>query len=285
MKHLRALRRAVLGLAVLPIALSMIVVQTLIMGPIFGNNKILPNIFYKAIRKLFGIKVEFNKASSPIIKDKPVWFVANHMSIADIFVIGGSVDGSFVGKGDFLKYPILAPIMRSAKFIGVRRSAEFNPQSRAKIAENFNAGYNTIMFPEGTTSDGKEVKLFHAGLITVLFGDKATNKKGDEVKLKRDVLVQPVALRVKSVNGENAIGNDKLRNLYSMYNEDSFFKRVYKRMSIKEIIVEVTTLPPLNPKDYKDAKALINKASADVASIVNPGQKTFKKATIPVRQG
>ncbi|MEZ0261554.1 MAG: 1-acyl-sn-glycerol-3-phosphate acyltransferase [Alphaproteobacteria bacterium] len=280
-KNTRAALRATAGIALILPVVAATALQGFVVGPLTGNYTVIPNAIYKTMGKLFGMKFEFNAASKPLEKDKQTWFVANHMSIADFIVLGSTLPGTFAGKGDLLKWPGIAQMARAVKYIGLRRSKEFNPQSRAKIIKNFNAGHNTIMFPEGTTTPGKTVALFHAGLITALFGEKGVDKEGKEVALEKDVVVQPVAIRVKEVAGQNAIGNDDLRNLYSMYDDDNTLRRIWRRMQIKSMTIELTAFEPLKPTDFKDAKDLINNAALSIASVVNPGQTTFEKAKIP----
>lgn len=279
--NLRAATRATIGIIVTPVAVGLTAVQGFVVGPLTGNYTVIPNFIYRGMGKLFGYKVQFNAASAPLVNDKSVWFVANHTSIADFIVLGGTLKGTFAGKGDILKWPVISHMARAVNYIGLRRSREYNPQSRAKIIKNFNAGFNTIMFPEGTTTDGKKISLFHAGLITLLFGEKGVDKENNEVALNKDVVIQPVAILVKEVDGQNAVGNDELRDLYAMYKEENTLKRIWKRMQIRNMTLELTAFPPLAPKDFEDAKQLINKAALDVASVINPGQTTFEKAVIP----
>lgn len=280
-KNLRAGLRATAGVAFMPVFVGLTALQGLVVGPLTGNYKAIPNFLYKTMGKLLGYKIQFNAASAPIEKKKSTWFVANHLSIADFVTLGSTLDGTFAGKGDILKWPLVAQMARAVKYIGLRRSKEFNPQSRAKIIKNFNAGFNTIMFPEGTTTDGKKVALFHAGLITLLYGEKGIDKKNNEVSLDKEVVVQPIAIKIREVEGQNATNNDSLRDLYAMYHEDKTLTRIWKRLQVKNITIELTAFEPMKPSDYKDAKDLINKAALDIASVVNPGQTTFEKAVIP----
>lgn len=281
MKYIYAAARSAALLALSPVIFAVAALQGFVIGPLTGNYKVIPNFVYNLSRKVAGIKIEFNAASAPLEKSRQVWFVANHLSNSDFMVLGSVLNGTFAGKGDIMKWPVIAQLARSVKYIGLRRSKEFNPLSRAKIIENFNAGQNTIMFPEGTTTDGKEVCLFHAGLLTILFGDKGVDKKGREVALQKDVIVQPLAIRVKSINGQDAIGNDDLRNMYSMPQVKSTFAWAWKQMMIRETVIEVSAFPPLEPANFKDEKDLINEAGWVVRRHVAPGQTDVKKAHIP----
>lgn len=285
MKYVRATVRAAIAITAIPVFVTLAAVQGFVVGPLIKNYTLIPNMLYNSLRALLGYKIEFkdafNAAATPPAKGRQTWFVANHVSVADFIVLGSKLDGTFAGKGDILKWPGAAQIARAAKYIGLRRSAEFNAQSRAKIVKNFNEGYNTIMFPEGTTTDGKKVGLFRAALPSLLYGEKAVDKENKEVALQKTVIVQPAAIRVLEVEGKNALGNDELRNLYSAPGEENMLRMAWKWMQIKNMKIEVTLLQPLDPKDFKDAKDLMNKAALDIAAIVNPGQITFEKAAIP----
>lgn len=280
--NLRAGLRAAAGLIALPVIIGLTALQGFVVGPVFKNHTAIPNMVFNTLRKILGYKVEFNKASAPLETKKPTWFVSNHVSIADFVVLGSKLNGTFAGKGEILKWPGISHMARAVKYIGLRRSSEFNDESRGKIIQNFNAGHNTIMFPEGTTTDGKRVALFRGALPQLLFGEKSgLDRNQKPVTLEKDVVVQPIALRVTAVNGEDATGNDTLRNLYSMYDEDNALTRIWKRLQIKSTTLELTAFPPLQANMFKDEKELMNTAATSIAGVVNPGQKTFEKASIP----
>jgi lyso-ornithine lipid O-acyltransferase len=276
----RATLRAAVGIAAFVPVLALTAFQGFVVSKV-SRNTAIPTLIYKGLGKLLGVKTQFNKASAPIEKTKPTWFVANHQSIIDFVVLGSTLDATFAGKGDILKWPVIAQMARAVKYIGLRRSREFNPQSRAKIIKNFNEGHNTIMFPEGTTTPTNKMAMFHAGLITLLFGEKGQDKEGKEVTLDKDVVLQPVAIKVLTVNGQDAVGKPELHDCYAMYNENQTLKRIWRRLKIREMTVEVTAFEPKKPADYADAKAIINEAALNIASIVNPGQTVFEKAHIP----
>lgn len=288
MRNLRALRRALIGLAMLPVLIGATAMQGFIVGPLLNNHTAVPNFVYNSLRRLFGIKIEFSKASAPIEDKKATWFVANHMSIADFMVLGSALKGTFAGKGDIMRWPGVAQMARAVNYIGIRRVNKdhpdferFHKQTIGKIMNNFNAGHNTIMFPEGTTTDGSQVALFRAGLLSMLFGAKGTDKEGNAVTLNRDVWVQPIAIRVKEVEGKDINTREDLRHFYSHYNTHNTLQRIWTRFATRSLTIELTAFPALNPKDFRDEKELANKAGELVRSVVAPHQKEVEKASIP----
>lgn len=281
MKNLRAAARMAAGIAAVPLIIGLTVMQAAFVGPVLRNRTLIPTLLYKMAGKLVGLKYEFNAASAPIVKDKPAWYIANHMSTADFLPLGSKFDGSFVGKGELLKLPVVSQIARALKYIGVRRSREYNGQSRAKIINNFNGGENTIMFPEGTTTDGSRVALFRAAMLKILYGEKGEDKEGNTVELEKDVVVQPIAITVKSIGGKPVGKDTEFREQYCLNREGNMLKRIWKRMQHKETVLELTVLPALDPKDFDNEMDLANQAARNIADIVNPGQEGFEKADIP----
>lgn len=281
--HLRATRRAATALAFTPGVIALALLQGAVIGPVFKNYTFAPALISRGIRRLFGIRVVFNAASAPLEKKKQVLTVANHISPFDAFVLSPPVKGNYVGVAYHFENPVMGFWLRAIKHIGVRRSPEFTPQARGNIIENFNAGRNTTLFPEADASKGDKVYMFHAGLATPLFGMSGINAKGEEVTLKKEVLVQPVAIRVAKV-GKEAIGpGDPRQDAYIMARNAKGLKSIWGRLMTKGVTMELTAFPALDPKDFADAKAIMNRAAAQVATVVNPGQTTFEKRNIPSR--
>ncbi len=301
LRNLRAAARATATIGLLPVVLVMTALHAgvtalpeKLIGEKLKKNTVIPDLIYNTMRVLMGYKVEFNNSAAKLTRDQQTWYVAKHWSIDDFIVLGSTVRGTFAGKGDILKWPLVAQMARAVKYIGLRRSKEFNPQSIAKLNKNFNDGNNAIMFPEATTTKPDKVYLFHAGLITSLFGEKGVDKKGTEVHLNNEVVVQALAVDVVEVEGSDKLGKIAMRDLYCMHETKGDLKRAWERMKIGSMKIVVTPLPPLHPKDFTEgkdlntpegrsaaAKDLINAAALQVASVLNPGQTTFEKAPIP----
>jgi 1-acyl-sn-glycerol-3-phosphate acyltransferase len=289
MKQILAAGR-LLALAGLVAAMGVLTpLQALVVGPVFKNHSAIPDFFYNGLCKIFGIKVRFSAASAPIETSRQTWTVANHLSLADFAVLGSKLKGTFAGKGDVLEWPLIAQMARAMRYIGLKRASKKDApemyqknllKSRSKIISEFNAGGNVIMFPEGTTTDGKEVALFRAGLIKLLYGEAATGKAGEPVKLERAVCVQPVAVQVVAVNGQNAVGNDALRNTYSLPKAGAL-SFLWKRAMTPGTVIELTAFKPLEPSDFNNAEDLINEAHRLVREIAAPHQKAVIKAVIP----
>ncbi|MEC8665778.1 MAG: 1-acyl-sn-glycerol-3-phosphate acyltransferase [Pseudomonadota bacterium] len=245
------------------------------------------NRFYKSLADLLGIKILFNKESAPIVQDSTTWYVANHMSVAD-FIVTGSVlkNGTFAGKE--LKLP--EPLLQAAKYIGIKRVPKehadfqkYNRMTQGRIIKNFNEGQSTIMFPEGTITDGSRVALFRQGLLSLLFGNAAgLDQDGvTEIKLEQSVKVQPIGIKVKDVEGKCVDMRPEMRHYYSHFTSLNTIKRIWTRLATESITIELKAFEPLDPADFNDAKDLANAAGELVRSFAAPDQVGFEKAKIP----
>jgi 1-acyl-sn-glycerol-3-phosphate acyltransferase len=254
-------------------------VHSFILKPL-GKPTAFPRLVYNLTGRFIGLRIVHRGA--PIEKTRPAWFIANHLSINDFLSIGRALNATFVSKGEVATWPVVGRLGKAFNIVFVRRTPEYAPIARQKIADTFKKGINIAMFPEGTTGDGSEMLQFKAGLLSLLF-----NKESDALK---DVVVQPLALRIVEVNGRDVSGNDLQKrkedwNAYCMYNEDNFLSRVWKRLQVKSITVEVTALTPMEPANFTDAKELANDAWKQVAAIVVPGQQEPVKKAIPLTPG
>lgn len=286
-RNSRAITRLTTALVAVPVAaVTMLALQTIVIGPLFRNRTLVPKLFSKMACGLLGLRVVFNKNSAPLVKDQPAIKMYNHLSFLDPLVVGSVVDGAFVGKGELLKNKILGQLLKTFGFIGVRRRREFNSQSNGQIVRHLNRGESINFFPPATTVASPEVPMFHAAFLEPLYGGEAVNKKGQPIVLEKDVVTQAFAINVVHVgkHKRGAETTDK-NKLFGHYGDPApgkgFFSKIWECMKIDQTI-ELTAFPARQPEAYPDAKALANQAALDVASIVNPGQTTFRKARIPV---
>lgn len=108
--------------------------------------------------------------------------VANHLSWLDILVIQSLQPGVFVAKAEVRSWPLIGWMARTCATIFVERSS---PKSARTMIDStlmaFQQGYSVIAFPEGTSSDGSDLGVFHANIF--------------EGPIKARSHVQPVTLK------------------------------------------------------------------------------------------
>ena len=92
--------------------------------------------------------------------------VANHLSYVDILVLSAITPCVFVAKADVARWPVLGMLARIAGTIFIdrtRRQAVAGVNVRVEAA--IRAGVGIVVFPEGTSSDGRTVLPFKASLL------------------------------------------------------------------------------------------------------------------------
>lgn len=92
--------------------------------------------------------------------------VANHLSWLDILVIQALMPGVFVAKAEVRRWPLIGAMAQACATIFVQRSS---PRSTRAMVDNTAAalaqGYPVVGFPEGTSSDGAGLGVFHTNLF------------------------------------------------------------------------------------------------------------------------
>jgi 1-acyl-sn-glycerol-3-phosphate acyltransferase len=94
-------------------------------------------------------------------------FVSNHRSMLDIAVTIDLVEGRHVSRADLSKWPVVGLVARRAGTLFVERDSR---SSGAKVVlemvNQVEKGEGVVMYPEGTTFDGDEVRPFRHGAFT-----------------------------------------------------------------------------------------------------------------------
>lgn len=97
--------------------------------------------------------------------------VANHRTALDIGVLMSELGGAFLSRSDVADWPMAGRLARYAETIFVDR-ADQRSGARAirSIRHRLKAGGTVIVFPEGTTYAGDEVRPFKGGAFAALRG-------------------------------------------------------------------------------------------------------------------
>ena len=130
----------------------------------------LPIVFHKFLLKILGVKVEIIGDPS---NHKPLILVGNHSSYLDIIILGSVLPVCFVAKSEikgWFLFGFLASLQNSI-FIDRRNLKAFD--SLNKVTKNLSANFAIIIFPEGTTNNGKKVLKFKPSLFKI-FEDDST---------------------------------------------------------------------------------------------------------------
>lgn len=250
-------------------------------------NTGLTNSVFKAGGKIMNMKMEFNEASAPLVRDKPAIFVLHHAGRRDFRAVAEFANTAFMMSMDFFNIPVLGPLAKmsayASGFIGTTNFPKSDPDREAKLAahrksvqgqeiNHLNNGLNLGWFGAGVCT-GREVPQFSQGGFAPLYG-AVGEYNGKEVKLERDdVVAQAIALHVVEVDGKNLLNKEDWSPYCFSLDKRGFLTRVWHALKAESVTIRLSPQPALDPKDFASERDLANALHKQIVDAVNPGQK------------
>ena len=112
---------------------------------------------------------------------QPMLWVSNHVSWTDIPLLGALNPLSFLSKAEVRTWPVAGWLAAKAGSLFIRRGAGDSQLIRKQMTRHLQQQHPLLMFPEGTTTDGRGLRTFHGRLLASA--------------IDADVALQPVAIR------------------------------------------------------------------------------------------
>jgi 1-acyl-sn-glycerol-3-phosphate acyltransferase len=151
--------------------------------------------------------------------------VSNHISWIDVFAINAISPLSFVCKDDVRAWPVIGWLVARNHTVFIRRSSRSSAaEVRDRLVHALARGNSVMVFPEGTTSDGRDVLPFRAALF--------------QSAIDAGRAVKPVRLRYVDHRGEHS-------EVAPYIDEVSFWQSVCMIARAPRTVAEVELLPEL----------------------------------------
>ena len=140
-------------------------------------------------RELLAIlRVEVRCHNAPETLPERCLLVSNHVSWLDIFAVYSAAPGLFVAKSEIRHWPVVGSLVRRVGTLFIERGSRRHARrTNERIVAALESGRLVAVCPEGTTTDGRSLKHFHAALLQPAIDARA--------------LVLPVALRFVDSDG------------------------------------------------------------------------------------
>ncbi len=197
----------------------------------------LPRYFHKALTQSLGIRVRVHGVP---VRGGAALFIANHISWADIPVLGGIVDAAFVAKSEVEGIALVGWLANLGRTVYVERDRrQTSDAQRGAIAERLAAGESVILFPEGTTGDGVAVLPFKSALFAAVTGNET---------------VQPVTIAYTRLNGL-PITREQLAEI-AWIGDTELWPHAVAFTALGRVRAELIFHPPVRVADFDDRKAL-----------------------------
>ena len=185
---------------------------------------------------------------------QPLMLLSNHVSWLDVFVLRSVTPCRFVAKSEIRHWPLVGWMVAQQGTVFVQRARRHDTaRVNDSLEQALRDGDAMAVFPEGTTTDGSEVKPFHASLLQPLVHVHGW--------------AMPVALRYVNADG----GRDDAPSYTGTVSLWDSAKRITAR---RQLWAEVTFLPPVHAvgKHRRDLAEVTAKAVATALSLPPPGR-------------
>ena len=155
-------------------------------------------------------------------------FVANHISWLDIFALNSLRTMRFVAKSDIRDWPVVGWLCEKSHTLFTERNRKQDAGRIVEItADSLRAGDCVCVFPEGTTSDGRELLPFKGSLIQAAIDARSQ--------------LWPVAIRYP--DGDGGINREM-----AYYGDMSLTQSLRQILAQHSPIIELHFLPPIRTR-------------------------------------
>jgi 1-acyl-sn-glycerol-3-phosphate acyltransferase len=210
----------------------------------------LPVFYHRWCCRILGFRIRV--VGTPT-RERPALFASNHMSYADITVLGSVIPGSFIAKTEVADWPFFGWLAKLQRSVFVDRRVRSTAAQRDAIGERLAAGDALILFPEGTSSDGNRVLPFKSSLFSAVRAEKGLPP----------VVVQPVSVAYTRLDGM-PIGR-LYRPFFAWYGDVDLAPHMWSMMGLGVVEVVVEFHPPASLSNCGSRKALAAYCHARVA--------------------
>ena len=188
----------------------------------------------------------------------PALLVANHLSWIDIVAVLAHYDCTFVAKADVRAWPLVGPLGDALGVIWIDRTRKRDLiRAVALLSDALCGGDRVLLFPEGTTTTGREVLPFRSSLV--------------EAAVRVGVPVVPIALSTHA-------DNDQGETLCWVGNE-TLWAHLPRVRAVRSAMFEIRILAPMGagpPRKVCSAAA----RAAIVTEIVTARQRRLRQPAV-----
>ena len=201
-------------------------------------------LFLRIAARALGARVKVY--GKPLRKD--VFFVANHLSWHDIPILAGITGTAFVAQDGVRDWPVIGWLAKLNRTIFISRTDKQNVATQvAELRHAISENRSVTLFPEGTTSDGRELLPFKQSLFATL------------APPPKPMMIQPVLLDFGKAGPDIA-----------WLGEETGWESAWRAFTRPgSYDVGVHFLEPFNPGTLADRKALCALARSRLAAALS----------------
>jgi lyso-ornithine lipid O-acyltransferase len=222
------------------VAVPLVPVQWLILARAPHRSMLLPVLVYRLLVRLIGIEVVIHGTPR---REPGALHVANHLSWTDIPLLGARLGTAFVAKSEVRAYPLIGWLAGLAGTLFIERDRTGRaPAQAAELQRALLAGERLMLFPEGTSTDGRSVLPFKSALFAAVDG------------LPPDAPIQPVTIAYTRLGGRPLADADRER--IAWIGDAALLPHAIQLLALAPVRAELVFHPATCRADHADRKAL-----------------------------
>lgn len=208
------------------------------------------------ILMVLNVRLRTDKSNFNPARNENYLIIANHLSYLDTFIIASKINSVFVASidGHQQKFPVGLITKNSGGIFIERKNKKKVVRDLQKISDMLKTGFNVVLFPEGTTSDGTTVLPFKTP-----FFYSVTNK---------DAKILPVCINYRKINNSNITKKNK--HLVFFYEKISFIQHFMRVLKLKKINVDIKFGEIISADNYFSRKDIANYVYEKIFSVYEP---------------
>lgn len=209
----------------------------------------------RAILRLLNISVDIEGEEYLRSHEGGGLFISNHLSFVDIPVLSSIRDFVFVTSQEMKESAFEGTVSGLGGSIFVERRNPIKLRKEIRLIRTLiEDGFRVLFFPEGTSSDGRQVLPFKSAFFTTI--------------LKNSAPLLSICINYTHANGEPF--TDKYRDEVFFYGDHSFIGQILQTLKLKSLNVSVKIFPPILAASAETRHQLAQKSHHLVSSFYTP---------------
>lgn len=188
---------------------------------------------------------------------EPRVLAANHVSWIDILALGSITPFCFLAKKEVAGWPVISAFARVQGTVFIDRSRRRGiPPANQALARRLSEGRDVLLFPEGTTHDGKTLGRFYSSHFAAARDYLRLETAADTVR------VQPVAVSYS-------------HDFAAWIGDEGLIPHLWRVLRGEALTCRIAFAPPVLYGPDSDRKEVARAARAAIAAILAEPQGVF----------
>lgn len=203
------------------------------------------------LAKALNINVSLtNPEAWDIFEKENFLVVVNHVSYLDIVIMTSIRHFLFITSTEMKNTPFLGQLTQLGGSLYTNRNKFTGIMGEIKNFASFlKDGFNVVLFPEATSTDGKKIRPFKKSLM--------------QVAIEAEKPLLPICIKYTTCDGQ-AISDKNRDNLY-WYGDMGFLSHYLRLIRTKETVIEVTVLNKIELTSKSNRKELSEEAYKQIS--------------------